>query len=136
MKNRSLSAAEAHGFLGREGDMKRWMYILECSDGTFYTGSTNNLALRLEQHLNGEGSDYTKTRLPVDLVYTEEFCRIDFAFFREKQVQGWNRKKKLALIQNKQNELHALAACKNSSNSIYREFREGGLGCVQQTPER
>lgn len=78
--------------------MKGWMYILECSDGSCYVGSTNNLELRLMQHQNGEGSIYTKTRLPVKLVYFEEFRRIDEAFYREKQVQGWGRKKKEALI--------------------------------------
>ena len=80
---------------------KGWMYILECSDGSYYTGSTNNLELRLQQHQSGEGANYTKRRLPVKLVYFEEFKRIDEAFYREKQVQGWSRKKKQALIKAK-----------------------------------
>lgn len=74
------------------------MYILECADGSYYTGSTNNLDLRLTQHQNGEGANHTKKRLPVKLVYFEEYQRIDEAFYREKQVQGWSRKKKEALI--------------------------------------
>jgi putative endonuclease len=78
--------------------MKGWMYILECADGSYYTGSTNNLELRLKQHSNGEGANHTKKHLPVTLVYFEEFDRIDTAFYREKQVQGWSRKKKEALI--------------------------------------
>jgi len=78
--------------------MKGWMYILECSDGSYYTGSTNNLELRMEQHQNGEGANHTKKRLPVKLLYTEEFTRVDEAFYREKQVQGWSRKKKEALM--------------------------------------
>lgn len=78
--------------------MKGWMYILVCTDGTYYTGSTNNLALRISQHQAGEGANYTQKRLPVELVYQKEFDRIDDAFYREKQVQGWNRKKKEALI--------------------------------------
>lgn len=78
--------------------MKGWIYILECSDGSYYTGSTNNLELRIEQHQNGEGANHTKKRLPVKLLYTEEFQRIDEAFYREKQVQGWSRKKKEALM--------------------------------------
>ncbi|WP_367998101.1 GIY-YIG nuclease family protein [Zobellia galactanivorans] len=78
--------------------MKGWIYILECADGSYYTGSTNNLDLRLQQHQNGEGANHTKKRLPVKLVYFEEFQRIDEAFYREKQVQGWSRKKKEALI--------------------------------------
>ena len=78
--------------------MKGWMYILECFDGSYYTGSTNNLEFRIAQHQSREGANYTKIRLPVKLVYSEEFERIDDAFIREKQVQGWNRKKKEALI--------------------------------------
>ena len=78
--------------------MKGWMYILECSDGSYYTGSTNNLARRFQEHMSGEGANHTKKRLPVKLVYIEEYSRIDFAFYREKQVQGWSRKKKEALI--------------------------------------
>ncbi len=73
---------------------KGYMYILECSDGSYYTGSTKCLELRIQQHQNGEGANYTKRRLPVNLVYYEEFQRIDKAFYREKQIQGWNRKKK------------------------------------------
>ncbi|WP_428037169.1 GIY-YIG nuclease family protein [Chryseobacterium nepalense] len=78
--------------------MKGWMYILLCSDGSYYTGSTNDLDRRIIQHQIGEGASHTKKRLPVKLVYYEEYHRIDLAFYREKQVQGWNRKKKEALI--------------------------------------
>jgi putative endonuclease len=78
--------------------MKGYMYILECCDGSYYVGSTTDLELRLSQHQKGEGANHTRKRLPVKLVYYEEFDRIDKAFYREKQVQGWNRKKKLALI--------------------------------------
>jgi len=52
----------------------------------------------MEQHHSGEGSEYTKRRLPVALIYYEEYDRIDYAFYREKQLQGWSRKKKLALM--------------------------------------
>jgi len=75
-----------------------WMYILQCADGSYYTGSTTNLELRLAQHQAGEGANHTKKRLPVKLVYYEYFDRIQDAFYREKQVQGWSRKKKEALI--------------------------------------
>lgn len=70
------------------------MYILKCADDSYYTGSTTDLELRLKQHQNGEGANYTKKRLPVKLVYFEEYSRIDEAFYREKQVQGWKRRKK------------------------------------------
>ncbi|EJL71811.1 GIY-YIG nuclease family protein [Chryseobacterium populi] len=78
--------------------VKGWMYIVLCSDGSYYTGSTNDLERRILQHQKGEGSNHTKKRLPVKLIYFEEYERIDLAFYREKQVQGWNRKKKEALI--------------------------------------
>jgi len=79
-------------------NVKGWMYILLCADGSYYTGSTNNLERRIFQHQLGEGSNHTKNRLPVKLIYYEEYERIDLAFYREKQVQGWSRKKKEALI--------------------------------------
>ncbi|MBV6492769.1 MAG: hypothetical protein LDLANPLL_00768 [Turneriella sp.] len=78
--------------------MKGWVYILRCADGSYYTGSTNNLELRLQQHKNGEGANYTKKRLPIELVYCEQHSRIDKAFYREKQIQGWSHKKKEALV--------------------------------------
>lgn len=76
-----------------------YVYILECIDGSYYTGSTWFLDERVLQHQNGQGSNYTKKRLPVKLVYYEEWNRIDDAFRRERQIHGWNRRKKLALIQ-------------------------------------
>ncbi|NND10348.1 MAG: GIY-YIG nuclease family protein [Flavobacteriaceae bacterium] len=75
------------------------MYILLCSDGSYYTGSTKNLEIRINEHQSGHGANYTKKRLPVKLIYYEQYSRIDHAFYREKQVQGWSRKKKEALIQ-------------------------------------
>ncbi len=89
--------------------MKGYMYILECVDGSYYTGSTNDLDLRMQQHNNGEGSNHTRKRLPVELVYYEKFDRIDEAFYREKQVQGWSRSKKEALIMGMNAELPLLS---------------------------
>ena len=78
--------------------MSGYLYILQCADGSYYTGSTKTLEIRLHQHSTGEGAKYTTKRLPVSLVYVEEFERIDEAFQRENQIQGWSRKKKQALI--------------------------------------
>lgn len=89
--------------------MKGYMYILECGDGSYYTGSTVDLELRLQQHQNGEGANHTKKHLPVKLVYFEEYPRIEEAFHREKQVQGWNRMKKEALINKEFEKLPGLA---------------------------
>ncbi len=77
--------------------MKGWMYILECADGSYYTGSTIDLDKRITEHQNGEGSNHTKKHLPVKLLYYDEYARIDLAFYREKQVQDLSRKKKEAL---------------------------------------
>lgn len=74
--------------------MKAYMYILKCADGSYYTGSTIDLEKRLWQHQNGEGANYTKKHLPVELVYLEEFSTIETAYEREKQIQKWTRKKK------------------------------------------
>ena len=96
--------------------MKGFMYILECADGSYYTGSTIDLDKRLLEHQSGDGANHTKKRLPVELVYVEEFERIDKAFYREKQVQGWSREKKEALIIKNYDELHKLAECRNLSH--------------------
>jgi putative endonuclease len=81
------------------------MYILECSDGIYYTGSTWSLEKRLWEHQNGEGSIYTQKRLPVRLVYFEKTDRIDEAYEREKQIQGWSRRKKQALMDDQPEKL-------------------------------
>ena len=86
-----------------------YMYILECSDRTLYVGSTRNLEYRLAQHGNGEGSRYTRTRLPVRLLYFEEFDRVSGAYLREKQVQGWGRAKRLALVKERGHQLPGLS---------------------------
>ncbi len=96
--------------------MKGYMYILLCSNGQYYTGSTNNIEIRLAQHQNGEGSNFTRKHLPVKLVYLEEFDRIDEAFQREKQVQGWSRKKKEALIKGQHDKLPELSKPPSTSS--------------------
>ncbi|WP_317041745.1 GIY-YIG nuclease family protein [Tenacibaculum agarivorans] len=88
---------------------KGYMYILKCADDSYYVGSTVNLKLRLQQHQNGEEANHTKKRLPVKLVYFEEFTRIQDAFYREKQVQKWRRVKKEALIFGQFNTLFDLS---------------------------
>jgi putative endonuclease len=96
--------------------MKGWMYILECSDGSYYTGSTNDIDLRIAQHEAGEGANFTRKRLSVKLKNCEEYDRIDEAFLREKQVQGWGRKKKEALINGRFNDLPELSTCTNATH--------------------
>ena len=93
-----------------------YMYILECADNSYYTGSTKDLERRLWEHQNGLGANHTAKRLPVKLVYCEECDRIDDAFYRVKQVQGWSRKKKEALMASDYNQIHLLAECRNETH--------------------
>lgn len=86
-----------------------WMYILECSDGSYYVGSTKDLVFRLSEHQAGKGAKYTSRRLPVKLVYSEEYERVADAYVREKQVQNWSRAKREALINGNQEMLPQLA---------------------------
>lgn len=76
-------------------------YILECSDGTLYTGWTNNLRKRIMTHNNGRGAKYTKTRLPVKLVYFEKLQTKEEAMSREWHIKKLSRTQKLILIKNK-----------------------------------
>lgn len=77
-----------------------WIYILECSDGSYYTGVTNDLDLRMEQHNpNGDRKSYTHSRKPVKLVFCEKFNSPDEAILAEKQIKGWSRRKIKALIE-------------------------------------
>lgn len=109
--------------------MKGYIYILLCSNGQYYTGSTNDLERRLAQHKNGEGSNFTRKHLPVRLVYLEEFDRIDEAFQREKQVQGWSRKKKEALIKKQYDKLPELSKNYSQRGTSTSSVPEDSASC-------
>ena len=85
------------------------VYILRCGDGSYYVGSTRNLESRMEQHYSGAGGDYTRKRQPVTLVFAEEYQRVDEAWEREKQIQGWSRRKREALIEGRMDDLPSLS---------------------------
>jgi len=80
--------------------MKRsYVYILKCSDNTYYTGVTSDLTKRIESHENGKHKgSYTSTRRPIELVFYAEFTDINFAIEKEKQIKKWSKLKKEALI--------------------------------------
>jgi putative endonuclease len=78
--------------------MKYYCYLLVCHDGTLYCGYTNDLNKRIAAHNNKKGAKYTKTRLPVKLVYSEEFDNKSEAMKREWQIKQLDRKEKLKLI--------------------------------------
>ena len=75
-----------------------YTYILECGDGSLYTGWTNDLGKRVKTHNAGQGAKYTRSRLPVRLVYFETFADKQAAQSREWQIKKLTRAQKLALI--------------------------------------
>ena len=75
-----------------------FVYIVQCSDGFYYTGVTNDLTRRINEHNQGMIAGFTSKRLPVKLVYSQEFQAVADAINAEKQLKGWSRKKKEALI--------------------------------------
>ena len=108
---------------------------MECADSSYYTGSTNNIEVRIKQHQDGKGTNHTKKRLPVTLVYTEEFQRIDEAFYREKQVQGWSRKKKEALINGQHDKLPKLSMAYRDLKKMASVSSTSTSGEVLPVPE-
>ena len=79
--------------------MVAYVYILECGNGSYYTGTTRaSLERRLDEHNSGSYGGYTSSRRPVKLVYSEAFANIADAITAERQIKGWSRKKKRALI--------------------------------------
>ena len=80
------------------------VYILRCSDGSLYVGSTNDLSARVARHNAGQGAHFTSTRRPIDLVYSEPHPDRATALQRERQLKRWRRAKKEWLISLRQSE--------------------------------
>jgi putative endonuclease len=94
-----------------------YVYILRCSDESYYVGITNDVELRVAQHNSGRSEiSYTHSRLPVELMYVEPFENYDQAIAREKQIKRWSRAKKEALIKQNWEQLSKLAECKNETS--------------------
>ncbi len=90
--------------------MNAFVYILRCRDGSYYVGSTRStLEQRVAEHNAGSFGGYTKSRRPVELVYSESFDRITDAVAAERQLKGWSRAKKMALIDRDIGKLKSLA---------------------------
>ncbi len=80
-----------------------YVYLLQCRDNTLYCGYTNDIEKRLHTHSSGNGAKYTRSRLPVRLVYSESFSEKSDALKREAAIKKLSRKQKLALIKNDTN---------------------------------
>ena len=78
--------------------MTAFVYILRCNDGSYYVGSTRDLENRVDKHNAGFYGGYTARRRPVELVHSQEFGRIEDAIAAERQIKGWSRAKKEALM--------------------------------------
>ena len=76
-----------------------WVYVLECADGTFYTGYTTDVERRVAEHDSGEGAKYTRGRTPVDLVHAEGFASRSAAMAREHEVKALSRRQKERLVE-------------------------------------
>jgi len=93
-------------------NVKSWVYILLCCDGSYYTGCTTNLEERMYEHHLGIYDGYTSKRRPLKLLWTEEFRDINEAIDAERQIKGWSRKKKEALMRHDFELIHELAQSK------------------------
>lgn len=83
-----------------------FVYILRCADGSYYTGMTANLTLRVAQHQDGTFGGYTSSRQPIELVWSQEIDTEHQAFELERKLKGWSRAKKEALIAGDFDALH------------------------------
>jgi tRNA/rRNA methyltransferase len=86
-----------------------FVYMLICSDGSYYIGHTDNIEKRIAEHHDGSIKGYTQSRLPVNVVYIKDFATRDEALIVERQIKGWSRKKKDALIRDDWNMIKKLS---------------------------
>lgn len=100
--------------------MSFWVYILRCTDGSYYTGHTENLEQRLTEHQAGQVGGYTATRRPVRLVFSEAFSTREEALAAERRIKGWSRKKKEAMMRGDWDEVSRLARGGRPSTSSGR----------------
>lgn len=89
--------------------MSFWVYILSCSDGSYYTGHTDDLDQRIGKHQTGSYPGYTSSRLPVKLVWSQECATREAALAAELQIKGWSRKKKEAMMRSNWEDVVLLA---------------------------
>lgn len=102
-----------------------YVYILMCSDGLTYTGFTNNISRRFEEHQIGRNKTcFTYNRRPVKLIFNQEFNDANQAIFFEKKIKSWSRKKKLALANGDFDLLQILSECRNATHSNFKPTKE------------
>lgn len=90
-----------------------WVYMLRCSDGSYYTGHTDNLGRRMGQYDAGECTGYVSTRLPAELIWSQATATREEALSAERQIKGWSHKKKEAMMRGDWAEVSRLAKSKS-----------------------
>ncbi len=98
-----------------------WVYILECADGSYYTGCTTNLEQRIYQHKSGTFQGYTAIRRPVKLVWLQEFSDPREAIVVERKIKGWVKRKKEALIHDDFKLIHELSRSTKTKDKLKRK---------------
>ena len=111
--------------------MSFWAYMLRCSDGRYYVGHTEDLDMRFAQHERGEIEGFTRDRRPVTLVWSEAFPTRDEAFAAERQIKGWSRPKKEALIEGDWERIRALASRAQIAGDVLRDAVSTGSTAPQ-----
>ncbi len=106
--------------------MAFYIYILKCSDGSYYTGHTDNIELRAAQHNRGEIPGYTASRMPLTLAYVEDCASREDAFKAERQIKGWSRRKKEAFMDKDWERLKELS--KTSQGKVISAHPSTGSG--------
>ncbi|MEC3911224.1 GIY-YIG nuclease family protein [Sphingobium sp. CR2-8] len=104
--------------------MTFWTYMLHCADRSFYVGHTDNLEVRIGQHEVGQITGYTQSRQPIKLVWSQAFGTRMEALEAERQIKGWNRAKKLALIREDWSLISTLARSNQESKALRQAQRE------------
>ena len=100
------------------------VYLLRCSDGSYYVGHTNDLEHRLAAHERGAIEGHTLSRRPVELVLSDQFSTRQEAFHRERQIKGWSGARKEALIKGDWDGLVELS--NRSSGGVLRQAQDEG----------
>jgi putative endonuclease len=106
--------------------MAFWTYMVHCADQTFYVGHSDNLERRIAEHHSGAVPGYTQTRLPVKLVWHENFATRIEALEAERQIKGWSRAKKLALIRGDWTRISFLAQSSKKKAGLRQQTAASG----------
>lgn len=111
-----------------------YVYILECSDKLLYTGITNDISRRFDEHQQGRNKEcFTFKRRPLKLIFQQEFREVEQAIYFEKKIKRWSSQKKRALAFGNYEMLKVLSECRNMTNSKYLPTKKEVSTTLDQT---